>query len=87
MELKWDESKKPRIYLALMHDNYDKVLLIATYVTNYDVQTDANYVFVFTTTTGTTRVEWPLTSVQRVCVATGGEMEDEGKIFIIQTRP
>ncbi|XP_069979875.1 uncharacterized protein [Penaeus vannamei] len=36
---------------------------------------------------GTTRVEWPLTSVQRVCVATGGEVEDEGKIFIIQTRP
>ncbi|KAK3852488.1 hypothetical protein Pcinc_040934 [Petrolisthes cinctipes] len=35
----------------------------------------------------TTRVEWPLTSVQRVCVATGGEMEDEGKIFIVQTRP
>ncbi|CAL4080301.1 unnamed protein product, partial [Meganyctiphanes norvegica] len=35
---------------------------------------------------GTTRVEWPLTSIQRVCVATGGEIEDEGKIFIIQTR-
>ncbi|XP_042239049.1 uncharacterized protein LOC121877378 [Homarus americanus] len=35
---------------------------------------------------GTTRVEWPLTSVQRVCVATGGELEDEGKIFIVQTR-
>ncbi|XP_069181854.1 uncharacterized protein [Procambarus clarkii] len=35
---------------------------------------------------GTTRVEWPLTSIQRVCVATGGELEDEGKIFIVQTR-
>ncbi|XP_018019077.1 uncharacterized protein LOC108675566 [Hyalella azteca] len=36
---------------------------------------------------GATLAEWPLTSIQRVYVSAGGELEDEGKIFIIQTRP
>ncbi|KAF2347665.1 hypothetical protein FHG87_021580, partial [Trinorchestia longiramus] len=36
---------------------------------------------------GSTRAEWPLTCIQRVYVSGGGELEDEGKIFIVQTRP
>ena len=43
-------------------------------------------IFIQDVSSGQIRVEWPLTSVQRVYVATSADTEDEGKIFIIHTR-
>lgn len=63
--------------LRFLHEQFNSNSLCANYC-NYESK-----FFV----AGTTRVEWPLVSVQKVYVATGGELEDEGKIFIVQTRP